>query len=807
MQILCILLVVVGAVTMLSSVIRYCRALADLRQTSGGQSPSGRWLNVACLAMMLFFLVSYGVVAVSYTHDDNIERQDMLIAVIFFFGAVFTNTFVAVLRQTLKTLSDKDELNRRLAQQELMAAVSQSFVSTEAMPVLMENALRMVGEFLDASKIILGAVVPDRQVMTRFYGWFNETQGIRSFEDDNGLPFSPGHILYETFITRKAAYVVCSDARENPEFDYLIRFGVKAYIIVPIYLSGTFWGFITVDDCVKNRVWDDSDIHLVQLIGSVISELINRGEKERELLEAKEQAERASSAKSEFLSRMSHEMRTPMNTIIGMTTIGQSAADTARKDYCFGKIETASTHLLGVINDVLDMSKIEAGKFELSDTDFHLEKMLMQVTNVIQYRMEEKKQHFAVHIDPDVPHNIVADEQRLSQVITNLLSNAVKFTPEGGSVSLSVSCTGEEDGLCALRFEVQDSGIGISSEQQARLFHSFEQADGSVSRKFGGTGLGLAISKRIVDLAGGRIWVESDEGVGARFIFTIRAPRGQYEPPGPSVWSAGGRSVSILAVDDEEDVRCYFQSLAERLGLACRTAASGEEACAMMAESGPPDIAFVDMHMPDMDGLALTRHIKAHYGSDTVVVMISATDWSSLDSEARQSGVDRFLSKPLFSSAIVDCLNACFGALKEPTHLPGEEPGEEGLFAGRRILLAEDVDINREILMALLEHTGIQIDCAADGREAVRLFADAPGRFEAIFMDINMPEMDGFEAARLIRAMARPDAETIPIIAMTANVFREDIDRCLAAGMNDHVGKPLDIDDVIAKLKHYLSKR
>jgi len=394
---------------------------------------------------------------------------------------------------------------------------------------------------------------------------------------------------------------------------------------------------------------------------------------------AKNKSEEESRHKSAFLANMSHEIRTPLNAIIGMTAIGKSAADIERKDYCFTKVGDASHHLLGVINDILDMSKIEASRFELSPKEFDFGKLIQRVVNVFNFRMEEKKQKLMIDIDKAIPDTLNADDQRLAQIITNLLGNAVKFTPENGSVSLAARFLGEENGVCTIQIAVTDTGIGISGEQQAKLFQSFQQAESSTTRKYGGTGLGLAISKNIVEMMGGKIWVQSEPGKGSIFAFTIQAKRGKGEKQG------------------------------------------------------------------------------------------------LLDSNANQD---------------------------EQAHTD-----ITGIFAGLRILLAEDVDINREIVMALLEPTLLKIDTAENGSVAVKKFAEAPEKYDMIFMDLQMPEMDGYEATRRIRAMNVPEAKTIPIVAMTANVFREDVEKCLEAGMNSHIGKPLDLNEALDKLRAYLPRR
>ncbi|MDR0585321.1 MAG: response regulator [Treponema sp.] len=533
----------------------------------------------------------------------------------------------------------------------------------------------------------------------------------------------------------------------------------------------------------------------------------------RELETQTEAAQVASRAKSDFLSKMSHEIRTPMNAIIGMTAIAKSSPDPERKDYCLSKIEDSSAHLLGVINDILDMSKIEANKLELSPAEFDFEKMLQRVVNVINFRVEEKQQNFTVHIGKDIPRILIGDDQRLAQVITNLLSNAVKFTPEKGSIRLKAELLREKDGLCTLQIKVSDSGIGISEEQQSRLFNSFEQADSGISRKFGGTGLGLAISKRIVELMGGRIWIESEVNKGSTFIFTIGILRGQelqteQELLDPAI---SRKNLRILVVDDERDLREYFEEIVRRFGLACDSAQSGQEALELLEQRGPYNIYFVNWKMSEMDGIELSRRINERPGNKPFIILMSSGEWGPIEEQAKSAGVNGFLSKPLFPSAIMDSINKSLG-VEAVIAAADTRPAEADNFEGFRIILAEDVEINREILGSLLEPTRIAIDYAENGAEAVRLFDARPEQYQMIFMDVQMPEMDGYEATGRIRKLEASRREGknagspggIPIIAMTANVFREDIEKCLRAGMNDHVGKPLNLEELLVKLRKYL---
>jgi PAS domain S-box-containing protein len=828
-----------------------------------------------------------------------------------------------------KGSTPQESLQRRLAQQELMSALAEKFVSTNDITELVEDALRMVGEFMGVTRILVSRPETDSEISHAAFFWCGEEQ-ISTAPAVVGL----NELIFSSF-PREAPKdavptIYCNDTRSEAKYRILDIVNVKAFIWAPLYVEGRYWGLISVEDCIGARAWTESERHLIGLISNLISAAAHRGlmeqkltlmssivenspqfigyinqsgaleyvnegasamtgysEKdllkggvgllldsdtysqlkkeykdiietgdrreyklqvhvrggalrfmqtsvfaissgnaglgvigrditdniriERERAEALDQAESSNRAKSEFLSRMSHEMRTPMNAIIGMTNIGRNSSEAERKDYCLDKIDEASKHLLGVINDVLDMSKIEAGKLEISHTEFNLEKLLQRVSDVVGFRIDEKNIDFSVCIDENVPTSIVSDDQRLAQVITNFLSNAVKFTPEKGSVSLSVRLAEEDkEGNCRLEFAVTDNGIGISKENQAKLFNSFEQADGGISRKYGGTGLGLAISKRIIEMLDGEVRVESEEGAGSSFIFFIMAKRGTQTARRLCMPGDLKADFRILAVDDSRDVLDYFKSLTDRLGIYCDLAENGSEACLLIEKGGDRYYAviFVDWRMPGMNGVELTRIIKGRSGHKPVVIMISAAEWSDIEESAKAAGVDGFIPKPLFPSSVVDCICEYAGVEDYVADESAEDAaeGRTAMFADRRILIAEDIEINREIVIALLDDTGISIDTAENGAQAVEAFVNAPERYDLIFMDIHMPEMDGFQAARAIRALDVPRAADIPIVAMTANVFREDIDRCLAAGMNAHIGKPIDINDMIDKLHTYLDR-
>jgi signal transduction histidine kinase/DNA-binding response OmpR family regulator len=770
-------------------------------------------LAVGCYAVQYYFPQAVISVSRDYIFFDNIMA---LLVSGFFIGVVILFQDRIYLEEKQKA----DAAGARLARQDkLLRVVSDAAVlllssDDEAFDALIGGSMEMLARDMEVDRIII---------------WKNSAgDGVLhyrlscSWSKEEGLTWGAPDMIfsYESTLPRWEDILSAGrcingplnslpPAEQGPFKDY----SVLSLLVIPVFLHNDFWGFVSFDDYSRTRVFPEDEEAILRSGSLLLVNALVRNEVMKSLVAAREDALSGARAKSEFLANMSHEIRTPMNAIIGMTSIARSSADAGRKDECLGKIGDASAHLLRVINDVLDMSKIEANKFDISPISFDFEKMIQKVVNVINYRIAEKQQNLAVYIDPDIPPFVIGDDQRIAQVITNLLSNAVKFTPDRGAVRLDARITEKAEDSCVIQIKVSDSGIGISPEQQARLFNSFEQADSDTSRRFGGTGLGLAISKRIVAMMGGDIEVQSELGKGSSFTFSINVKKDGGEKKilvGPGVnWG----NVRVLCVDDDLYIRDYFKEIAAQLGFACDTASGGEEALAEIGRNSPYDIYFIDWKMTGLNGIETTRRIKELIKSksgDTprsVVIMISAGEMDGIEQDARSAGVDKFLSKPLFSSAIADCINQCIGA-ENLIAVADSKPPALDSFKGRRLLLAEDVEINREIVAALLEPTALSIDCAENGAQAVEMFR--PGLYDMIFMDVQMPEMDGYEATRRIRAKeaasASPNSKPVPIIAMTANVFREDVEKCLAAGMNDHVGKPLDFDEVLAVLRIYLKQ-
>ena len=532
------------------------------------------------------------------------------------------------------------------------------------------------------------------------------------------------------------------------------------------------------------------------------------------LKEAEEQkraievAKQANSAKSNFLSSMSHEIRTPMNAIIGMTKIASRSDDVEKLKYCLLNIENSSTHLLGIINDILDMSKIEANRLELDHSPLNIEKMLIKVCSIMTERIEQKGIIFRVLLDTNMPLNYIGDELRLSQVVTNLLSNAVKFTPHGGQIRLIVNET-VKDNIAILRFSVKDTGIGMTEEQMSRLFTAFEQAENSTSRKYGGTGLGLAISKNIVEKMNGKIWVRSELDIGSEFTFEVKLEQSPVQETAIIYGNIPPSDIRLLIADPDPEEREYFKSIAGGLGIIADEADNVSLAVDMAMTARklekPYDIVFVSHVLVNDENLRLFRSKKFIINRNNVVIMTSFLNWNKIENELQEIGIGRFMPIPLFPSQILDNINEIMnGSTGKPeAAAPAEIPDLSHI----KLLLAEDVEINREIFITLFEETKMAIEIAENGRIAVSKFRENPDSYDLIIMDVQMPEMDGYEASRIIRNLGHEKAKKIPIVAMTANVFREDIEMCIRNGMNDHLAKPIEMDAVLKKIIYYCGNK
>ena len=525
----------------------------------------------------------------------------------------------------------------------------------------------------------------------------------------------------------------------------------------------------------------------------------------------KVRAEQASKAKSEFLSNMSHDIRTPMNAIVGMTAIATAnIQNTQQVQNCLRKIGLSSKHLLGLINDVLDMSKIESGKLTLSMDLLSLREVMDSIVNIVQPQVRAKNQQFDVAVRNILAENVLCDGVRLNQVLINLLSNAVKFTPDGGSIHIALyqEPAPQGDDFIRSHIIVKDNGIGMAPEFQKRIFDSFVREDRTRVQKTEGTGLGMAITKYIIDMMGGTIQLKSAVGEGTEFHVILdleKADTPELEMILPN-WR-------MLVVDDDEILCQSTVASLKEIGINADWTLDGESAIRMVERQHQMrddyHIILLDWKLPGMDGIQTAKELRRRCREDVPILLISAYDWGEIETQAREAGISGFISKPLFKSTLFYGLRQFAGNGSDSVPTPeAVSPQEQVDLSGRHVLLAEDNDLNWEIAEELLAQLGLVLDRAENGQICTDMFLHSTvGYYDAILMDVRMPVMTGIQATEAIRAMSRPDAGEIPIIAMTADAFAEDVQRCLDSGMNAHVAKPIDVDMVARLLEKYISAR
>jgi signal transduction histidine kinase/CheY-like chemotaxis protein len=546
-----------------------------------------------------------------------------------------------------------------------------------------------------------------------------------------------------------------------------------------------------------------------------------------DLDEAKKQAEDATKAKSEFLANMSHEIRTPMNAIMGMAHLAMKTDLTAKQYDYLKKVDISAKSLLGIINDILDFSKIEAGKMDMESVDFQLEDTLDNISTLVGIKTQEKGLELLFKTDPSVPTALVGDPLRLGQILINLSNNAVKFT-DTGEIVVATELVKQDKAQVTLKFSVHDTGIGMTAEQAAKLFQPFAQADSSTTRKYGGTGLGLTISKRLAEMMGGEIWVESQPGQGSTFSFTANLGLGKERAKKRFKPASELRGMKVLVVDDSATSRSILQEMLESFSFEVSLASSGEEAISELeagSKDKPFELVIMDWQMPGMDGIEASRRIKDHKGLSKIppIILVTAYGREEVMQQAEQVGLEGFLLKPVNPSMLFDAIVQAFGeGVPETSRIAQRHEQEvEALkhIQGAHVLLVEDNEINQQVAREILEGAGLNVTLATNGKEAVNAVKEKT--YDAVLMDVQMPVMDGYTATRKIRewqtevssqksevrkegSALSPQSSALPIIAMTAHAMAGDADKSIAAGMSDHVTKPIDTDQLFVTLQKWI---
>jgi len=654
---------------------------------------------------------------------------------------------LAACANVLLQVRKEQELEESIRIQKLMIEISQKLSSESPFDNRVNEAIALLGSYLETSRVsVINVSEPDVGNSLK-YIWTDKDSRIPQPTEQQALTlYQTMRDLFDSGSSVRHSAVNCSNINQiKGEHHALLKaLKTRSFIWSPFYVQNKLWGVLALEFSKPRGSFPKKDIQLIESVTTDMVDALIRELYSEQREQALNHAVHASEVKSEFLSNMSHEMRTPMNAIIGMTSIALSSDEAERKDYCLGHIKDASSHLLNIISDVLDMTSIQENEFSLKLAPFDFRGSLKAVVHEHVHKITEQKISFRVSVDESIPKILVGDNQRLSKVVSNLLSNAIKFTPSGGNVVVHVEhlSAGPEDHK--LKFVIEDDGIGISDDAKDNLFRPFGQADSGANRKYGGTGLGLAIARHLVEMMGGTVGVESELDVGSKFYFTVTL----QDESTVSVDNAQPEELPAVAELEEAPVELELEELS--------------------AQDGPVEVPVEPVEPVEVELLPEQDEL----------------DWLLIEDRHVVSGEQ-------------------------------EEQGEEDLLEDEplsdlslyRILLAEDIEINREVVIALLDGSNITIDCAVSGLEALEAIKNNPDCYDLVFMDIQMPEMDGLDATRCIRALPYPQIEKLPIIAMTANVFKEDIEACLKAGMNDHIGKPINLDELYCVLNKYLPEK
>ena len=756
---------------------------------------------------MLTYLIRESVISEQISEiTDGIVARSLIHSIIT--ALVLVSMFVMVIIQLKK--AEKARLEKetaaaenRIKQQELedQLALQEELLAQEQEKAQQDNMIRALAS--DYRSVYYVNLADDSGVCYR-----GDTELKNALAEGEGFTFSRRFTEYANlYVTEEyradfLQFIEPSNIRESLEnksvitYRYLAnRNGKESYEMIRMASVGI------ADDGTK------ISNHVIGVgITDIDAEMRDSMEKSQALSDALKTAEEASKAKTTFLSSMSHEIRTPMNAIIGLDSLAlhEPGISETTRGY-LEKIGTSAQHLLSLINDILDMSRIESGRMTIRNEEFSFPKLIDQINTIFSGQCKEKKLEYNCHINGHVDENYIGDSVKLRQVLINILGNAVKFTPEGGKVDLIVEKTADFDKKSAIKFIIKDTGIGMSKEYLPKIFDTFSQEDSTATNKYGSSGLGMAITKSIVEMMNGKIEVDSEKGKGTTFTVTVTLMNSDKNDSSSDDVEIRLHEMNVLVIDDDPIACDHAKLILGKMGIASETVLSGKEAVEMVklrhARREPYNLIIVDWKMPDLDGVEVTRQIRKIIGDETAIIILTAYNWEDVADEAIAAGVDSFIGKPLFSGALLEEFKK---ALKKKNRGSSESKTKADL-KGRKILLAEDMPVNAEIMMMVLQMREMEVELAENGKIALEMFQNSPENYySAILMDMRMPEMDGLEATQRIRALDRKDAKKIPIIALTANAFDEDVQRSLQAGLNAHLSKPVEPDVLFETLENMI---